>query len=377
MKKHKKGIFIGIVVVALLAVILPFLPSNTTQTNVSNKVESIDVLMLQQTGINTLKNGSSGSWEKLYFGGDGTFRWNILNPKETNFTNENKEQVNSILVVSDELYDMIAFGNNADSYKDSNLRKEEIALANKALSPIESDAVINTTQIGGDTLKAGNYNYIEPELVGDKFFAPTATIMNTKEYGLEDRHYRQEGNYFWMSSVDAKDPNIAGYISKCGVFSQVGKDVARVSLRATANINSDQILFIMAAKDSKNVSIGKESLQQITQKQLLDEFRLTIKDTSQTIQVTNIEQADAEIKFSFVSTGKANRLSAIVVDNKNSKILFYGQLADISESKEGQTSIVLPANFKKENCHLYVFSEQCNGDYKTDYASELIEVNVR
>ena len=43
----------------------------------------------------------------------------------------------------------------------------------------------------------------------------------------------------------------------------------------------------------------------------------------------------------------------------------------------GTASLTLPAGVTVgDTGKLYVFNEQCNGDYKTDYASQLIEVEV-
>ena len=101
-------------------------------------------------------------------------------------------------------------------YETSTLRQAEIALASQTLSPKEAEVIFNTTQPGGDVVTVTSYSFIESQLFGDKFFAPTAKIMNSNSCGLEDRHYRQEGNYYWLSAAAKDDPKLAGYISTCG-----------------------------------------------------------------------------------------------------------------------------------------------------------------
>ena len=81
--------------------------------------------------------------------------------------------------------------------------------------------------------------------------------MNSNSCGLEDRHYRQEGNYYWLSAAAKDDPKLAGYISKCGVFAQLDITVEHLSARATANLLLILILmqfyFLLQPKVVKSV----------------------------------------------------------------------------------------------------------------------------
>ena len=58
------------------------------------------------------------------------------------------------------------------------------------------------------------------------------------------------------------------------------------------------------------------------------------------------------------------------------EIVSYGQLADISVTKMGVALIELPKKYDHDNYQIKVFSEQYNGDYKTDYASELVDLKI-
>lgn len=60
-------------------------------------------------------------------------------------------------------------------------------------------------------------------------------------------------------------------------------------------------------------------------------------------------------------------VSAMLVDNRTNEVLYYGNMDGNKES--GYFSIDLPDDLKDGWYKLYIFSEQKNGDYRTDYAS--------
>lgn len=377
----KKRIKIGSVII-VMALIVGILIKNGPVNNYKNPTKKEQTfkhsIMLIDKALEKIQAGISGQFETIYFGNDGEFCWNILNPNENSFFDENKNPAKTILVMAASLSNNTIFSEIDNNYQNSTLRNEEIKLASQILAPKEESAVLNTTKPGGEVIKITSYSYIESELYGDKFFAPTATIMNDKNYGLEDRHYRQDGNYFWLSAAAADNQSKSGYISKCGVFSQMKTGVNYLSARATANLRPEAILFISAVKDDKlSGPIGSNALLSVAKDDVFYDYRLTLKDQGQTIKISNLINNNNIVNFDYEAQGENNRLSAIIIDKQENEILFYGQLADITNNKSGQATVNLPKDFNVKKHQLCVFSEQYNGDYKTDYASELVDLNLK
>lgn len=371
-KKHYKGITIGILCIIVLASILSLLPTQKKVKEVSKK-QIIPALMITKKGMDTIRDATDNSFEKLYFGSEGTFQWNILNQKETGYQDATKTHKDTILVISDDLFDPVIFDEQTNIYQNSQLRKQEIALANKVLSSKEKIAVLQSTKQGGEIIKGGSYVYEEPELVGDLFFAPTAAIMNTPKYGLSERHSRQEKDYFWLSSIRQGRTKEVGYISKCGVFASLSIDTP-ISFRAVANIDISKIAFIQTVNGKVSGPLGQEALLQVEQKQAIDGYCLTIKDESQHLGIESVTNNGDEITVHYQTLGQGNRLSAIVMDETNMNILYYGQIKDISTIKNGQATIAIPKEIDLQKHHLYLFSEQYYGNNKTDFCSELVEI---
>lgn len=370
--KCTKNIFISLLACVCVCGLLMGLFKNKTTTK--TKVASTkDAIMLGEQGITAMQHGFPGSFEKIYYGIDenGAMEWDVLNPKETNFLDENNNPANCILMLSNKVYGNLPFADTKALYQDSNLRKEILSFASSVLSDKEEMALVKTKQAGGKQVREASYKYNEPELVGDVFFAPTATIMSNEEYGVKDRHHRQKSNYYWMSSISAKNEAEAGYISKCGVFATLDKNVSSLSMRMATNVDHNAISFVSKAIGVKDVELGK--FTKIEPNQTYYEYKVTIKDDTQRVVVDTVRYHDNKISFNYSAEGNGNYLSAIIVDEKKEHILYYGQLANISKNKKGTVEVEIP---KEKNYHLFVFSEQYNGDKKTDYSSELMEIEI-
>lgn len=376
----KKYFNIGCTVIIVTLIGL-FLKNNAPANNYKNpdtlNIQDKQSMMMADKAVEKIARGTSGKFETLYLGADGQFQWNILNPEETSFFDEDGKAIKSILLISTKLQTSTPFDQESNRYETSTLRQAEIALASQTLSPKEAEVIFNTTQPGGDVVTVTSYSFIESQLFGDKFFAPTAKIMNSNSCGLEDRHYRQEGNYYWLSAAAKDDPKLAGYISKCGVFAQLDITVEHLSARATANLDPHAVLFFAAAQGGKvSGVVGSKAMQDVEHQELLSDYRLTLKDASQTLVVSDQVKENNKISFNYNAQGDGDLLSAVIIDKTQNEIVSYGQLADISVTKMGVALIELPKKYDHDNYQIKVFSEQYNGDYKTDYASELVDLKI-
>lgn len=89
----------------------------------TKKVTTKKNVMLSGEAVESLRSGNKGSFETIYYGDNGKMEWELLNPKENGFQNENHENVESILLLSHVVYDEAPFlPSDNNIYKDSDIR---------------------------------------------------------------------------------------------------------------------------------------------------------------------------------------------------------------------------------------------------------------
>ena len=74
------------------------------------------------------------------------------------------------------------------------------------------------------------------------------------------------------------------------------------------------------------------------------------------------------------STGNSY-LSAVVMNSSRTEIIAYDRVVSAAERGNGTVAIHWPRDYDKESYVLMVFAEKYNGDYMTDYISDMIYVH--
>ena len=138
--------------------------------------------------------------------------------------------------------------------------------------------------------------------------------------------------------------------------------------RPAVNINTKDLLLI-SGTGSKNGSVG-------TMNNVLynsSEFKLTYLDPARRITAGSCTNDGSRItvNFSDATTGNSNDYVSAIIE-KNGKASYYGKFAQ----NKANGTISFPSNLMGQGSELYIFSERCNGDYKTDYASSFVKVAV-
>jgi len=114
------------------------------------------------------------------------------------------------------------------------------------------------------------------------------------------------------------------------------------------------------------------------------ERKATLKDGSRTFSAEAVSENDnsIDIKYSSKSSeGSAiygiNEYISAVVKNSEGQLTYYGRLKNVTteEAASGTLTVSLPDDWTDTDT-LYVFSEQYNGEKKTDHASELVEIEA-
>ena len=177
-------------------------------------------------------------------------------------------------------------------------------------------------------------------------------------------------NHFWLRTPNTEWTTNVGVVypsdGNVGAFQTDFEHSARPAF----NLDSSAVLFSSPASggkpDGEISAIGDYSG---------NEWKLTLKDSSRDgFTIENLHRAGNIITFYYsgAAAGANEYISALVVDSTGA-YTHYGRLQPADEAA-GTVVFTLPE--LPEGSTLYIFNEQCNGDYKTDYASHLVELTV-
>lgn len=177
-------------------------------------------------------------------------------------------------------------------------------------------------------------------------------------------------NHFWLRTPNTEwTTNVGVVYPSDGNVGALQTDFQH-SARPAFNLDSSAVLFSSPASggkpDGETSAIGDYSG---------NEWKLTLKDSSRDgFTIENLHCAGNIITFYYsgAAAGANEYISAPVVDSTGA-YTHYGRLQPADEAA-GTVVFTLPE--LPEDSTLYIFNEQCNGDYKTDYASHLVELAV-
>lgn len=177
-------------------------------------------------------------------------------------------------------------------------------------------------------------------------------------------------NHFWLRTPNTEwTTNVGVVYPSDGNVGALQTDFQH-SARPAFNLDSSAVLFSSPASggkpDGEISAIGDYSG---------NEWKLTLKDSSRDgFTIENLHRAGNIITFYYsgAAAGANEYISALVVDSTGA-YTHYGRLQPADEAA-GTVVFTLPE--LPEGSTLYIFNEQCNGDYKTDYASHLVELTV-
>ena len=185
-----------------------------------------------------------------------------------------------------------------------------------------------------------------------------------------------EADYWWLRSPGKYDDLAADVTHKGGVFSY-GLNVygENLAVRPAFNLDLNSVLFTSAAAGGKSAN-GMDSGLTAIGDYTGSEWKLTLLDDSRDFAVTE-EAASGKpgdtitLNYTGATTGTNEYISVIIADSSGAQ--YYGRVAQPG-GESGTATLSIPADLAPGSYTLNVFSEQYNGDYKTDYASAFAEV---
>ena len=226
------------------------------------------------------------------------------------------------------------------------------------------------------TLAGAHFLEVENALDGDKVFFLSAAEAKNAAYGLSSAEaragkYNGKEGYWWLRSP-AVD-RYAGHVDFRGYVYQTLRGDPYAA-RPAFNLDSGSVLFASAAVGGKTGGFGAVGTYSGS------EWKLTVKDSARDgFSVTRKSVFAGSVTFDYknAKTGENEYISAMVTNG--GEIKYYGRLKNINSAdmENGTLTVSLPSDYNEESGdRLFIFNEQCNGDYNTDYASTPLRLST-
>ena len=219
-------------------------------------------------------------------------------------------------------------------------------------------------------------------LEAEHVFAPSIRDIMHAAYGFTDSASRiagpsnslGPGTRYWLRSFEISEqlPFMVG--ENASLMGDWGDNPAAVRPAMNLTTTGGDILFISAAEGGKPTG-GLTKLADYTGSDwkltLLDSSRSGFSVTTTSVSTTN-HGGDIQIEYSGAQTGDNEYISVLLKDSAGNPT-YYGRSAALTEAS-GTVTIPVAAGLTAGEYTLYVYNEQYNGDKRTDYASNFVEV---
>ena len=387
----------------LMAGILPFFAFQNTLRAESDKNDKSGKEIMSGTAH------IPGAMESnIYFGN----YWQSV--KSEDATDSNKEPVKwrvlanngNLFVVSDQNLDCVVYNTSVETvtWEECYLRKWlNSKFLDNAFTTQEQGAVLESlvenedgakgSEAGADTYDKvyllSIYEVIDPGLGFPddwKDKGGTRVALNT-EYTKSKRALTgtdMSGAWWLRTPGDAK--NAANVFNEGNVFVRGGSvDNFIFAVRPAMNINSSIVLFTSPAEGGKTSGVpGPDAMREVGSYTGSD-WKLTIKDDTRPVFEASVsgpkvilKDGAVKLKYKGALAGANEYISAMIEDTEGN-ILYYGNIVDNTSADaadSGNAAFIVPADLTPGNYRILVFSEQCNGSFKTDLASNIVTLDI-
>ena len=369
---------------------------------------------IQLLDSGTAANISGGQASSVYFGtyqqsSDGSGGYNTDPIKWRVLSNADGK----LFLLSDQILDVFQYHKNYKSvtWETSTMRswlngldenKDGIDYADNnfldnAFSAKEKTAIANTKVVNGDNPDYGTdggndttdkiFLFSVAEARNSSYFSDnssriatsTAYVAGGGKIGARNAYITDKAGSWWLRSSGSYDSG-AAVADIYGNVRSYGFDVDDFNnaVRPAFSLNMSLVSFTSAAMGGKSAD-GMDSGLTAVPEYTGNEWKLTLSDTARTFAVTETavtaKPSDTvTLHYSGATVGDNEYISALIMDT-NAKVTYYGRVLKPT-SESGTVDIIIPSGLTNELYTLYVFSEQYNGDYKTDYTSVLYGVTL-
>ena len=265
-----------------------------------------------------------------------------------------------------------------NEYAPSNLKATIDALAEKLTT--EENAAVKKRTLTSGSYDGENTDCVAGGQVDNAVFWPLsakeAIAVNNDLRALNPAHPNWVDSGWWLRSPGSDKYRLAVVRSEGSVqysgFSVLIFNNHR-TVRPAFNLNLNSVLFASAAVGGK----PDGGLAEVS-KYSGNEWKLTLLDSRRNFAVTEKTVSAAPddtvtLNYKGATTGKNEYISVILADNNGAQ--YYGRVAQPT-AKSGTVEIKIPSDIAPGDYTMKVFSEQYNGDCKTDLASAFADVRL-
>ena len=263
-----------------------------------------------------------------------------------------------------------------NEYAPSNLKTAIDALAGKLTT--EENAAVKKRTLTSGSYNGENTDCIAGGQVDNAVFWPLSTkeaiAVNNDLRALDPAHPNWVTSSWYLRSPGSKTFYVA-IVSSDGSVQYSGASIRKKNnhrtVRPAFNLNLNSVLFASAAVGGKPEG-GLTPISEYSG----NEWKLTLLDSSRNFAVTEKAVSGAPddtvtLHYTGATTGINEYISAIIADNSGTQ--YYSRVAQPT-AESGTVEIKIPSDLAPGDYTLKVFSEQYNGDYNTDYASNFTDI---
>ena len=265
-----------------------------------------------------------------------------------------------------------------NEYAPSNLKATIDALAEKLTT--EENAAVKKRALTSGSYDGENTDCVAGGQVDNAVFWPLsakeAIAVNNDLRALDPAHPNWVTTGWWLRSPGSDKYRLAVVRSEGSVqysgFSVLIFNNHR-TVRPAFNLNLNSVLFASAAVGGKPDG-GLTPIPEYSG----NEWKLTLLDSRRNFAVTEktvsaVPDDTVTLNYKGATRGKNEYISVILADNNGAQ--YYGRVAQPT-AKSGTVEIKIPSDIAPGDYTMKVFSEQYNGDCKTDLASAFADVTL-
>ena len=264
--------------------------------------------------------------------------------------------------------------NYSSEYAPSELKTAIDALEAKLTT--EENAAVKKRTLASGSYNGENTDCVAGAQVDNAVFWPLsiaeAHAVN-QDLRIVNKEHTNWAMYHWWLRSPCKSSSSAAVVHGNGEVLDDGMyhTSDEFGVRPAFNLNLNAVLFASAAVGGKPDG-GLTPISEYTG----SEWKLTLLDNSRNFAVTEKAVSAAPdgtltLHYSGATTGANEYISVILADNSGAK--YYGRVAQPT-AESGTVEIKIPSDIAPGSYTLKVFSEQYNGDRKTDYASNFTNI---
>ena len=356
-------------------------------SSTGNGGATVETICLDPKALRPDSTWSTGG-NLVYFGSDGDdpLSYRVLaSPNTQNVTGTESLLLDCNTSLAKKSFDNDGSKNdgqttNPNEWKGSDLEKwlngSIFNGSSSVFSKTEKAAIASTELKSKSTYAIDTKNYNDKEAT-DYIFCLSAA----EAAGLyENDEARKKDVAWWLRSSDSDNISRAGVVAGNNGAISAEQVNANGYLSPAMNVDLSKVLFASPARDIKPNAIADGNLIEVGAYNNRD-WKLTLKDSnrssftaSRTGGTGGVNAGETvSITYSGAKTGVDEYVSVMLADASN-EVLYYGRIANNSE--RSKKTVTIPSTLATGTYTLKIYNEQCNESYKTDYASDFIDIDI-